>query len=103
MRYAIIISALILAGCNETNDGALAWYEQPSDPQVYAFVNDQCLSKARGPQATTYNDWAEAIEECRVTASSVSRYCPAGKRCSGGAVSLADVRKVLPTNPHQGD
>jgi len=98
MKRFVLIGLLALAACD---DGRLRWFEQPNDPAVFAYVNDQCLVRARGPNVTHYNDWAEAIGECRTTAENASRYCPAGARCTA-AVSLADVRRVLPARtPHQ--
>jgi hypothetical protein len=86
--------AIALAGCNAPPE-ELAWYDQPNDPQVYAFTLHKCLAETRGPNSTTYNDWDEAIQACGQQAGMVSRYCPQGARCKSGSSSHAEVRSVL--------
>ncbi len=87
--------AIALAGCDQKAE-PLSWLESPNDPQVYVYVLNQCLTATRGPQATRYNDWDEAIEECGQRASIASTYCPPAKSCRPSVSSRADVRAILP-------
>lgn len=94
LRASIPIAGLAVAGCGD--EAALEWHQLPEDPVVTEYVLNRCLTAARGPTRTTYNDWDEAIEECRITASRIARYCPDGAKCYPGSVSHAQVLAVLP-------
>ncbi|WP_324807159.1 hypothetical protein SH584_11330 [Sphingomonas sp. LY29] len=88
--------AIALAGCDGKPD-PLNWTEVPKEPQVYAYVLDQCLRSTTGPAATRYNDWDEAIDECSQAARDASRFCPEGMLCRPDvSVTRADVRRILP-------
>lgn len=102
-RLTIIAATLALAACAEPPSGSadnpLNWMQQPEDPEVKVYVLKQCLGAAQGPQSTRYNDWDEAIDSCRRIANDAARYCPAGVVCMPGAVTLEQVRAVLPKEP----
>lgn len=100
-RKFIALAALgALSACGNDTPGTannpLLWHQQPEDPEVKNLVFNQCLATAKGPVKTVYNDWDEAIDSCRVAAANVARYCPANAVCEPGAVSLEQVRAVLP-------
>lgn len=99
-KLTIIAATLALAACAEAPSGSadkpLEWFEQPEDPEVKVYVLKQCLGAAQGPQSTRYNDWDEAIDSCQRIANDAARYCPAGAVCMPGAVTLEQVRAVLP-------
>lgn len=102
-KFGIILAAISLAACSGEGlkppgspENPLPWYEMPVDPEVKVYVLNQCLSAAQGPRATHYNDWDEAIEACNRVASNTATYCPPGAVCDKSAVSLEQVRAVLP-------
>lgn len=99
-KLTIIAATLALAACSPAPAGSadqpLEWFQQPEDPEVKVYVLKQCLGAAQGPQSTRYNDWDEAIDSCHSIANNASRYCPAGAVCMPGAVTLEQVRAVLP-------
>lgn len=99
-KFVVLLATASLAACAPapagSADNPLDWMQQPEDPEVKVYVFKQCLSAAQGPQTTRYNDWDEAIESCQSVANNASRYCPAGAVCMPGAVTLEQVRAVLP-------
>ena len=99
-KFVVLLATASLAACAEapsgTADDPLNWMQQPEDPEVKVYVLKQCLGAAQGPQSTRYNDWDEAIDSCQRIAANAARYCPAGAVCMPGAVTLEQVRAVLP-------
>lgn len=82
MRLAIIISvALLLSACDQPK---YPLYE--TDQVKRAEIFQACLKAVPpGPARTTYNDWAEVVNECADAAYYQSMYCyencpPAPKR-----------------------
>lgn len=101
-KFIVLAAAAALSACTAfeapagSADNPLNWMQQPEDPEVKVYVLEKCLGAAQGPQSTRYNDWDEAIDSCQRIASNAARYCPAGVVCEPGAVSLEQVRAVLP-------
>ena len=100
-KFVLLIAVAALGACTAapapgSADSPLTWMQQPEDPEVKVYVLEKCLGAAQGPQSTRYNDWDEAIDSCQRVASKAARYCPAGAVCDPGAVSLEQVRAVLP-------
>ena len=91
----IIACALSLSACGDEKQDTLTFWTAPVDPEVEQYAFERCLHSATGPSETTYNDWDEAIVECRRHASHVATYCPAGKDCLPSIPSRNDVRAVL--------
>ena len=89
---AMVIAAL--AGCSSEPERMAYWDRIETDPQVQVYVMQQCLTATSGPEKTEYNDWDEAIEECRDFAIITARYC--ARECIEGETTRADVRAVLP-------
>lgn len=99
-KFIALAAVAALSACAEppagSADNPLNWMQQPEDPEVKVYVLEKCLGAAQGPQSTRYNDWDEAIEACQHIANNAARYCPAGAVCHPGAVTLEQVRAVLP-------
>lgn len=100
-KFIALAAVAALSACAEpppagSADNPLNWMQQPEDPEVKVYVLEKCLGAAQGPQSTRYNDWDEAIDSCQRIANNAARYCPAGAVCDPGAVSLEQVRAVLP-------
>lgn len=97
LRASIGIAlALCLTGCERGPDDPLLWHQVPTDPQVENFVFSQCLTQAKGPTKTHYNDWDEAIDACGRWAADAARYCPAKAKCTGDISTRDAVRAILP-------
>ena len=93
--------ALALSGCAPPADAPIGYYDLPTDPQVENYVFSQCLTQAKGPDRTVYNDWDEAIDACGRWAANAARYCPAKAKCNTDALTRADVRAILPAQPKE--
>lgn len=97
MKRMVLFSALILWGC-DTSQEEWAYYEHPQDAEVQVFAMGQCLTRAKGPNSTHYNDADEVVSACEQWADDVARYCPAKEtRCLSVYLrTRADVRMMLP-------
>lgn len=96
MRLGLAASiAIAVAGCSPKAGGEVNASNAPSDPEVQNHVFRQCLAMAKGPSTTHYNDWDEAIGECRRTAMWAAQYCPDGYECSIDLPPRAEVRAIL--------
>ena len=96
---AFALSAAACSGPVGSESNPMNWLQQPNDPEVMVYVFEKCMKSASGPQVTRYNDWDEAIQECRLTAASASAYCPKEKVCTPSSVTLEQVRAILPKEP----
>jgi hypothetical protein len=98
MKNTLPLIALIgLSACGDK----IYWTNAPSDPQVEAYLFDQCLTKARGPIRTHYNDLDEMVEQCSRSAAIKSKFCPEKLQCAPDLLPRADVRAILPDERKQ--
>jgi hypothetical protein len=66
----LALCVVALAGCNNPNP--VIGYDQAVRRQVFA----ECLKNVpKGPQTTTYNDWAEVVDACESAAMYQSKVC----------------------------
>lgn len=74
MKYALLLCAVLLAGCEYKTAQEVKESRQTVDQCLRREVFNQCLvSVPKGPEvAGKYNDWDEVVSECATSAYRIS-------------------------------